>query len=81
MALHHNDTRSAELRWPSLYLTRTSRRLQFKTTIFLIVVITTGPLGAVLLRQGMRHSHLVAQWWDPVILFQISHRILTNGDV
>lgn len=59
----------------------TSRRLQIKTTVFLIVMVTTGPLGAVFLRQGMKHAHLAAQWWEPVILLQISHRILTNGDV
>lgn len=66
---------------PKIPDTDASRRLRLKTTIFLIVVVTTGPLGAVFLRQGMRHAHLTAHWWDPVILVQISHRILSNGDV
>ena len=66
---------------PTVSNSGTTQRLQIKTIIFLIVVVTTGPLGAVFLRQGMRHAHLAAHWWNPVILLQISHRILTNGDV
>ena len=58
----------------------TSRRLQIKTIVFLIVMVTSGPLGAVFLRLGMKHAHLVSRW-SPIILLQISHRILTNGDV
>lgn len=57
-----------------------SRRLQVKTAIFLIVVVTTGPLGAVFLREGMRHADLTAGL-NPVILIEISRMILTNGEV
>lgn len=65
---------------PRLSRSPSSRRLQIKTAVFLVVAVTTGPLGAVFLREGMRHAHLVAHW-SPVILLQISQRILTNGDV
>lgn len=57
-----------------------SRRLQIKTVIFLIVVVTTGPLGAVFLREGMMHAHLQDPW-NVHILFRISQIILTNADV
>ncbi|HVB34242.1 MAG TPA: EamA family transporter [Patescibacteria group bacterium] len=57
-----------------------SRRVEIKTAIFLIVVVTTGPLGAVFLREGMKHAHLLAGW-NPMILVQISRMILTNGEV
>jgi threonine/homoserine efflux transporter RhtA len=57
-----------------------SRRLQIKTGVFLVIAVTTGPLGAVFLREGMRHAKLATDW-NPVILIQISRMILTNGYV
>lgn len=57
-----------------------SRRLQIKTAVFLIIMVTTGPLGAVFLREGMKRANLLPGW-NPEILIQLSRMILTNGDV
>jgi uncharacterized membrane protein len=57
-----------------------SRKLDSKTSIFLIIAITTGPLGSVYMRRGMEQAKLVDPWSFHV-LFQISRMILTNADV
>lgn len=57
-----------------------SRRVEIKTAIFLIVVVTTGPLGAVFLREGAKHANLLARW-NPILLLQQSRSMLTNANI
>lgn len=59
---------------------RASRRLELKTTLFLVIMVTAGPLGNVLLRAGMKHDVVHASF-NPFVLYAEFHRFLTNVDV
>jgi drug/metabolite transporter (DMT)-like permease len=57
-----------------------SRKLQFKTVLFLFLMVTTGPLGNVLLRAGMKHEVVHASF-NPLVLYHEFHGFLANFDV
>ena len=57
-----------------------SRRIEIKTAVFLIVMVTTGPLGAVFLREGMKRAQPLIRW-NPAIVIQLCGIMLTNQDV
>ena len=57
-----------------------SRRLQLKTALFLFVMVTTGPLGNVLLRAGMKHD-VIRVAYNPFVLYREFHGFLTSADV
>jgi drug/metabolite transporter (DMT)-like permease len=59
---------------------RASRRLELKTALFLAVMVTTGPLGNVFLREGMKHDVVHASM-NPFVLYHEFHRFLTSVDV
>ncbi|HVB99234.1 MAG TPA: hypothetical protein VNJ12_07890 [Candidatus Dormibacteraeota bacterium] len=57
-----------------------SRRVEIKTASFLIVVVTTGPLGALFLREGMKKAEPLIGW-SPAIVIELRGIILTNPDL
>jgi drug/metabolite transporter (DMT)-like permease len=57
-----------------------SRNLQLKTALLLLLMVTTGPLGNVLLREGMKQVHLLAVY-SPSVLLHESRSFLANMDV
>lgn len=59
---------------------RASRRLELKTTLFLVVMVTTGPLGNVLLRAGMKHD-VVHATLNPFVLYHEVRGFLASTDV
>ncbi len=54
-----------------------SRRVKIKTAVFLAVTVSTGPLGDVFLREGMKRADPPVQW-NPAILIELSRIILTS---
>jgi hypothetical protein len=59
---------------------RAWRNLRLKTALVLLVMVTTGPLGNVLLREGMKRVHLLAAY-SPQLVLSESRSFLTNLDV
>jgi multidrug transporter EmrE-like cation transporter len=59
---------------------RALRNLRLKTALVLLVMVTTGPLGNVLLRAGMKRVDLLAGSSPQVVLSE-SRSVLTNLDV
>lgn len=59
---------------------RASKRVEMKTAVFLFVAVTTGPLGSVFLREGMKHD-VVVKSFNPSILLHEFNGFVFSGDV
>jgi multidrug transporter EmrE-like cation transporter len=59
---------------------RAWRNLRLKTALVLLVMVTTGPLGNVLLREGMKRVDLL-DGASPQVILSASRSALTNLDV
>jgi hypothetical protein len=63
-----------------LAIRRSAKRVELKTAIFLFIAVTTGPLGSVFLREGMKHD-VIRTSFNPAILFHEFNGFVLSGDV
>jgi drug/metabolite transporter (DMT)-like permease len=59
---------------------KSSAGLRFKTYVLLLIMVVFGPIGDVLLRQGMKRIGAVSTW-EPVGLFHFFVRAFSSGTI
>jgi len=63
-----------------LAIRRASKRVEMKTAVFLFIAVTTGPLGSVFLREGMKHD-VIRPSFNPSLLLHEFNGFVFSGNV